>query len=396
MKVIDAQTKHPPQHQTEEQKNTSQEKTISLEKKQDIVTLPNDIMLLIFQFLEPVDLLSIQQLSTYWNKEIWKYQIHLKLNSSKHLLNANLVNLILSKCSTYQKLRTLSCHLNDVTKLDLSLLTSLTTLQRLDLINVFSDSLVSYLSNLSQLTNFRSNYFLDENFWKFCQHWTNLRKLSTFVSSINCLPSLHALECLTIKFQSRFDADLVHQQFLSVLSSLTNLRELYYDSIFHISSVVTTLHSLSLLTRLVLGCCDHDEIHTISRSLHRKLSPLTSLCFLSLGECHVRRTDDNNLLHLFSNVQRLILTCNEPLTRYNDELDTDYFESFLSLKRLTGLDVNVSSEMSVPWLSCLTQLQHLALHYHENAEHTPTYNFLTNLSNLTSFYCGLALKNEGS
>lgn len=317
--------------------------------------LPNDILYLIFSFLEPLDWISVQQLSKLWNKKIWNQLSELELDINKHLLNPRLIDFIISKVWYHGKhqLRSLTCTFrNEITQVCcLTTLSTFTSLQRLCLTNVDFQCVPTTLTLLSQLTYFSSNKtlpgkFVSVNF----PHWTKLRVLNIVDVPPKSLTLFQQLEQLVLDFQ---DIPSYKNDLHSTLSLLTRLHSLSCNFQHHICPFLPSLSSLPFLTFLHFNCFAHRSYSTFSNL--GKFLPLTSIQTLELGECHLACSNNYTLLSLFPSINSAHIECRRYL-RMEENKD---FSSYLPQHCLTSLTIEIDPNDSQFQFDRLTHLRYL-------------------------------------
>jgi len=345
--------------------------------------LPNEVLSLIFSHLDPLELFTIQQLSSYWKKSIWRLQTQLSFDFTRNTFNSKLIESVLAKVSCSQgppQLRSFFCNLNGFMTINLSPLTSLTTLYELDVNNLTNDEFWNFLPSFSRLTHFSSNYLIGDPILTRCTHWTRLRRLHVFTESPYFLQQLNQLEDLDIQFRN--ETPSIFQNFLRILQTITSLQRLNYRTSFHIGQIVPYLSYLPFLTEFrSCYCCDHYAIH--HQSTFGKLVPLTSLEVLILSKCFLTKTDCSTFLELFPRLRRLHILHSETL----DQSGANFTPSFSSLTLLTFLEVKIDESQSLLWLTSLKQLRHLEIFSEaEETKTPPHWEVLQCLTNLTFLY----------
>jgi hypothetical protein len=361
-----------------------------------MTTLPNEILAIIFSFFEPFELFTIQQLSKYWRHFIWSIQTQLSFDYTRYsLFNSKLIETIFTKMASSPqpiRLRSLFLNLNGSMNLNLSLLTTLTTLYDLEINNIPSEQFCDFLPFLSHLTHFSSNYLLNDVVWTQCTHWTRLRKLHVFVETPHFLHLLSELEDLDIQFQ--FEYPTIQKDFFAILPKLTRLQRLHYRTSFHIGSVIPHLSSLPFLTELKSCCCvNHEMIYR--QSTFGSLIPLTSLESLILSKCFLTQTDCSTFLQLFPKLRSLRILHTDPLESISEK-NTDFITSIGSLIHLTMLEVKVDENQSLHWLTSLTKLRHLEVFSEGEETNTPQHwEVFQHLTNLTFLYLDTYINNKG-
>jgi hypothetical protein len=358
--------------------------------KDNVQFFPNEILGLIFSFVEPLDLLTIQQLSKYWNKKIWQQKTELYLDVNNQLLNSKLIELLVFKLSLHNKSQLRSLHLvfrSEMRDLKLTNLSAFTSLQKLTLFNIELDNISGVLSSFSQLTLFCTNRSLpDDLMLNSLRPWPKLSVFKGINLSIHLLESFDRLEKLDISFIPTKQLE----KFLSVLSSLKQLRSFSCGIDYDWRSILPYLNPLSNLTLLCFDSCTR-PLSSMSSSL-ANLAPFTSIRTLEVSQCQLMKLEQSTLSYLFPNLTDAMFECSHYHVNQSTSIK-GFFPSMTQFQHLTSLIIEINPNNPFACFSTLTTLRYLKVQ-RTNWVKTPTTFDLHSLTNLTFLHFAPPLEDQ--